>query len=246
MSIPTARFSRLAVILLLAGLRMSAATIFASTFSALNPSYDPSSGDAWAVGSSGQTELAVGFQNSFAGLYMLGQIQIADNFSIADPNASTNPALNNLNVGIWQSATNDINSAVEVQSWTIVAPGSAGSPAQIFTLNSAFATVIDPANFYFITESVTPDGANTAEWGWQENNLTPFQIGYFGGTFGAPGSWSLQNTPCANTPCSAATDPAASGTPAFSASGNQVTTPEPNTIAMLGAAFVGLLLRKRS
>jgi hypothetical protein len=234
------RFRPFFLAIVLGGLRLSADTVLSSTFSSMSPSFDPATGDAWAVGGSGDAELAVGFQNPFAVSYLLTQIQVADNFSVADPNA----ALNNLNVGLWQSATNDINSAVELQSWSIAAPGSAPSPAQIYTLNSVAATILAPADFYFVTESVTPDGANTAEWGWQENNLTPFQIGFYSGTFGTPGSWTFSNTPCTNSPCSAANDPNASGTPAYSVSGNAVTAPEPNTMAMLGIAVLILVARK--
>jgi len=171
--------------------------------------------------------------------YLLTQIQVADNFSVSDPNSSTDPALNNLMVGLWQSTTNNPNTATELQSWNIAAPPSTGNPGQLYTLSSVLPTVIDPTDFYFITESVTPDGANTAEWGWQENNLTPMQIGLYFGTTGTPGSFSFANTPCTNPgPCTAMNDPNASGTPAYSVSGSAIATPEPNGAAILLCALL--------
>lgn len=240
-----ALFGSLAAILVVGSLPASADTVLASTLSTQTPPFDPNTGDAWAVGASGNTEIAVGFQDpSNSVSYLLTQIQVADNFSVSDPNSSTNPALNDLMVGLWQSTTNNPNTATELQSWSIAPPGA--GPGQLFTLNSAFPTIINPADFYFITENVTPDGANTAEWGWQENNLTPMQIGYYSGTFGTPGSFNYQNTPCSMDPCTAANDPDASGTPAYSVSGTSVTTPEPRSYAvLLGAALVGLLVMRR-
>jgi len=239
----SARFRSLLGILALAAMPLSADTI-ASTLSTAIPPFDPGTGDSWAVGLSNNIELAVGFQDPSASLsYLLTQIQVADGFALSDPNSSTNPALNDLIVGLWQSTTSDPDSATEIQSWDITAPGSTGNP-QLYTLTSAVPTVINPTGFYFITESVTFDGANTAEWGWQENNLTPMQIGYYTGT---PASLSFANNPCTEPgPCTAANDPDASGTPAFSVSGTAVTaTPEPRSYAvLLGAGLLSLLILK--
>jgi hypothetical protein len=242
-----ARFQSLLGILALAALPLSADTILVSTLSTANPPFDSATGDSWAVGTSGNTELAVGFQDLSSLSYLLTQIQVADNFSVSDPNSITTPALNNLIVGLWQSTTDDPNNATELQSWNITAPSATGNPGQLYTLNSAVPTVINPTDFYFITENVTPDGANTAEWGWQENNLTPMQIGLYFGTFGTPGSFGFANTPCTNPgPCTAANDPDASGTPAYSVSGTAITaTPEPRSYAaILGAGLLGLLFLK--
>lgn len=237
----------LLAILVLATMPVRADTILASTLSASVPSFDPATGDAWQVGLASNAELAVGFEDPSASLsYLLSQIQVADNFSVSDPNSSTSPALNDLIVGIWQSTTNDPNTATELQSWNITAPGATGNPGQLYTLTSALPTTINPGDFYFITENVTPDGANTAEWGWQENNQTPFQIGLYFGTFGTPGSFFFANNPCADpATCTAITDPDASGTPAYSVSGNAIATPEPRYAALLGGAIVTLLIWSR-
>jgi hypothetical protein len=240
----TARSFGIVTILALAGLPLCADTLY-STFSSSNPSYDPNTGDAWADGGTTNTSLGVGFQSPFSTPYLLSQIQVADGFSVSDPNSTGNPALNNLNVAIWQNTTNNINTATLLQSWAITAPGSTGQP-QIYTLNSAVSTIINPADFYFITETVTVDGTNTAEWGWQENNLTPFQIGYYSGFNGTPGSFTFENNPCTNSPCNAANDPGASGTPAVSITGTAISSaPEPDTAAILGLALAALLLKVR-
>lgn len=242
-----ARLRNLLTILTFAVMPLSASTVLVSTFSAQNPPFESNTGNAWSVGSTGNTEIGMGFQApSGPSSYLLTQIQVAANFSVANPDASTNPALNNLTVGIWQAATNDPNSAIELQSWSITAPASAGTPAQIYTVTSAFPTIINPTDFYFVTESVTPDGANTAEWGAQENNLTPMQIGYYSGTNGTAGSWAYQNAPCTIDPCTADNDPDASGTPAFSVSGDLVTTtPEPGNWALILSSGCLLLVLKR-
>jgi hypothetical protein len=228
-------------------LPVRADTILASTLSTSVPSFDPGTGDSWQVGLASNTELAVGFQDPSASLsYLLTQIQVADNFSVSDPNSGASPALNNLIVGLWQSTTNNPNTATELQSWNIAAPGATGNPGQLYTLTSASPTIINPTDFYFLTENVTPDGANTAEWGWQENNLTPMQIGLYFGTFGTPGSFAFGNTPCTNPgPCTAGNDPDADGTPAYSVSGNVVTTPEPHNAALFGGAILILLILSR-
>ena len=61
-----------------------------------------------------------------------------------------------------------------------------------YTLTSATPTTIGQNDYYFITESVTSDGANTADWGWEENNLTPMQIGYYSGTYGVSEVLAMQ------------------------------------------------------
>ncbi len=234
----------LVIILAFGAMHVSADTI-ASTLSTQAPPFDPNTGDSWQVGLASNTELAVGFQDQSLQSYLLSQIQVADNFSVS----SGNPALDDLVVGLWVNTTNDPNTATELQSWDITAPSATGNPGQLYTLSSVTPTIISPGDYYFITENVTPDGPNTAEWGWQENNLTPMQIGLYFGTYGTPGSFSYSDTPCTQPgPCTAANDPNASGTPAYSVSGTLVTTPEPRTYAaLLGVAFAGILiLRRRS
>jgi hypothetical protein len=105
----------------LAALTVSADTI-SSDLSTQVPPFDPGTGDSWAVGTSTNIELAAGFQDPSATVsYLLTQVQVADNFSAADPDASGNAALNDLVVGIWQSTTNDPNSASrDGQSWPVV------------------------------------------------------------------------------------------------------------------------------
>lgn len=219
-----ARFQSLIMVLALAALPLSADTILFSTFSANNPPYSASS---WLVGSDTNTEIGVGFTNPFSSPYTLSQIQVADDFYSASNDGGM---YDNLNVGLWQSSS-DLNSATELESWSV----SVSPPltAEILTLDSTLMPVINPTDFYFITESVTSDPTPpTAEYGWQQNNLSPVQDGYYAllGT----GSWVSE---------------ADGATPAFSVSGNLVSpsaVPEPRGYAiLLAAGFAGFLLLRR-
>jgi MYXO-CTERM domain-containing protein len=216
-------------------------TTISSNLNTSPPLFDSNTGDAHQVGLASQAEVAVGFQDPSASLsYLLTQLQVAANFSVSDPNSSTNPALNDLIVGLWQNTTNNPNTATELQSWDITAPGMTGNPGQLYTLTSAMTTIIKPNDFYFITENVTPDGSNTAEWGADVNNLSPPQDGLWYGTFGTPNSFSFQQDSgsCTDATCSDAT-------PAYSVSGTAVTTPEPNGYGLMLLAGLGALLALR-
>jgi hypothetical protein len=221
-----ARCRSLLVLLALAALPMSADTVLVTNFGP-GDSYDTSSGDAWATGGSGESGNAVEFQNPFSSSYLLTSIQVADGFSSADPDGA---AFNDLNVGIWQSTTDNLNDATELQSWSVAAP-SAGSPSQVYSLTSASPTIINPSDYYFITETLTPDGSNTAEWGWNVNNLTPTETGYLSEFAG--GRWFSET----------------GDTPVFSVSGTVIPpsgVPEPRSYAaILGAGLLGLLVLRR-
>ncbi len=227
------RLGALVAILALGAMRVSASTIIAGDLSTQSPPFDSGTGDAWAVGLSSNIELAVGFQDSSSSSYLLSQIQVADNFSVSDPNSSSNPALNDLIVTLWVNTVDDPNTATELQTWDISAPATTGQPGQLYTLDSATPTTINPGDYYFITENVTPDGSNTAEWGWQDNNLTPQENGQYFGTNGTADSLNYSDD---------------STTAAYSVSGTLITTttPEPDNYALLlGAAFAGILMFKR-
>jgi hypothetical protein len=239
------RLGTLVAMLALGAMHLSADTI-ASTLSTQSPPFETSTGNAWQVGLASNTELAVEFQDPFAGSYLLTQLQVADNFSVSDPNSSSIPALNDLIVTLWVSTIDDPNTATALQSWNIAAPSETGQPGQLYTVSSATPTIITPGDYYFITENVTPDGSNTAEWGWQENNLVPMQTGLYFGTYGTPDSFNYADNPCTVSPCTADNDPDATGTPAYSVSGNLITTPEPgNSALILGVALAGILILNR-
>lgn len=228
---------------------LSADTVIAGDFSTGNPPFDPNTGDAWAVGTASSAELAVAFRDSSASSYVLTNIQLGNNFSVSDPNSATNPALNDLIVGIWQNTVDNPNTATELQSWSVAPQTTTGLPGRTYTLTSVTRTIINPADYYFITENVTPDGSNTAEWGWQENTLTPMQIGYYSGAYGTPGSLTYANNACTVNPCTAVNDPNASGTPAYSVSGTPyipTAVPEPDCLLPLaGGLFVSIAWFRR-
>jgi hypothetical protein len=243
-------FGGLAV-LALAALPLAADTI-AGDFSGQTPPYETATGNAWGVGGPGLSETAVGFTVSSS--YSLSQIEVVDNFAVADLNATPSNNLNDLVVSLWESPT-DLNnaSATQLESWD-VSPPTPGA-AELFTLSPSssttpgFTPTFTSGENYFIVESVLSDGPSTAEWGWEENNLTPLLIGYYGGTLGSPGSFSILDNLCTDLPCTATNDPTASGTPAYSVSGTPATistVPEPSSYAvLLAAGFVGLLIMRR-
>lgn len=232
------------VLALFAAMPVHASVVFAGNYSSQNPPFDPATGDAWSVGSSNNTEIAVEFQDSSPIAYLLTQIEVGGNFSSSDPDSATNPSLNDLIVGLWVSSTNDPNTATELESWSVPPAGGAGNPGITYTVAPTGAVLINPGEYYFVTENLTPDGANTAEWGWAENNLgPPMEIGYWAGYYGTSGSWTYLNNACTNTPCTAANDTSASGTPAFSVSGNPV--PEPASWMLLTAGLIFLLVQGR-
>ena len=226
-----ARLAPWLVVLAVAAFPLSADTLLTSNFP-----YTTDTGEAWATGGSGESGNAVGFTDpSGTSSYALTQIQVADNFFTADPDGGT---FNNLLVGLWSSPT-DLNdpAATELESWVITPSLPPSQTAELFTLTPGTSTTptvtptIAPGENYFITELVPDDGANTAVWGWQQNNLPTQELGYFSEFSG--GAWFTET----------------GATPAFTVSGDLIppsTVPEPPSYAaLLGAAFVGILILRR-
>jgi hypothetical protein len=225
-------FVSLLAVLALAALPLSASTLVS------NFPYQTDTGDAWETGGSGESGNAVGFTVSSS--YSLTQLQVADNFFTASTDGGI---YNNLNVGIWQSTTDNLNSATELESWVITPSLPPSQTAELFTLTPGTSTtpaitpVMNDSDFYFITETVIPDpsaGATQATWGWQQNNESPTaQTGYFSEFAG--GSWFAET----------------GTTPAFTVSGTPYVppapgVPEPRSYALLlAAAFMGILILRR-
>jgi len=95
--------------------------------------YLTDTGDAWATGGSGQSGNAVSFSDSFTDPCTLNTIEVADNFSSSNPDATSGNGLNDLVVG------SDLNSATELETWTIPPPALASTP-ELFTLTPASAS----------------------------------------------------------------------------------------------------------
>ena len=215
---------------------LSADTVLATDFGSGFIPYNNNIYDAVTAGTSQNAEVAVGFIDpSASSAYSLTEILLpgyyGGPFDYAD-----------LSVGFWESATANLNDAIELESWNVTVgydfidqPLLYGvSPA---TSNTPTVTpMINPGNYYFITESGSSQnevwwGSNVAIFGWQVNNLTTPQTGFYAGTLGVDGSWV-----------------AADGiTPAFEVSGDLISsaTPEPHSYAILCAALIGILILRR-
>jgi hypothetical protein len=131
-----------------------------------------------------------------------------------------------------------LNSATELESWVITPSLPPSQTAVLYTLTPGTSTTptitptIAPGENYFITETLEEDGANTAVWGWQQNNLSPTpETGYYSEFAGNP--WFAET----------------GTTPAFTVSGDLIVAsavPEPRSYAaLLGAALVGILIMRR-
>jgi hypothetical protein len=223
-----AQFCILFVVLALAALPLNADTTLVTNFPATT-----STGEAWATGGGGESGNAVGFVNPFSSSYALTQIQVVDNFYSSSPDGG---AFNDLDVGLWQSTTNNLNTATELEAWVLTPTLPAPNAPALFTLTPSSSTTpsvtptLNPSDFYFITETVPEDGANTAEWGWQWNNESTPQTGYYSEFAGE--SWFAEG----------------GTTPVFSVNGNPITStvPEPGSYAgFLGVALMGALVLKR-
>jgi|SRR5579862_8667189 len=183
----TPRLSLLAIFAL--AVPLSAQTTIFNNFGTGN-TYQTDAGDTGPIGGSQNGGNAVSFSSPLPGFYTLNQIQIAGTFVTASPDATASNGLNNLTVALWISST-DLNSATQLETWTLTPPAPP-QIAQVFTLTPASSNspgivpVFLPGMNYFITANVQADGANTAGWLWQQNNLMPNQVGYLLNLNGGP------------------------------------------------------------
>ncbi len=127
--------------------------------------YNTNPGDYWVTPSNPVVGDPIGFIDPSNTYYSLMQIQIATDLAIG---AGTAAAYNEVSVGFWESPTNNLSGAVEVESWNLVTP--ANQPNAIYTLTSSANPIIKPDEYYFITENVLPNpgpAAAQSAWGWQ-------------------------------------------------------------------------------
>jgi hypothetical protein len=187
-------------------------------------SFQTGSGNAWATGGPDNSENAVSFVVPTGQNYILDQILVADNWFSGG---------SSLTVGIYSGA--DPNTAPLLESFSIPANTTPAGTGVLFTLPSVTTPTLVGGRSYLIEESIGDCAAMPScgtTWGWQWNNLTPAQTGYF--SLFPGGSWF----------------PETGITPAFEVTGTPVTSavPEPGFIRLLAAAgaLLGLShLRKK-
>jgi hypothetical protein len=170
--------------------------------------FQTGTGNSWATGGSGNSGNAVSFVVPTGQNYFLDQILVADNWF----NGSSS-----LDVGIYSGS--DPNTASLLESFSIPTSATPQFASTLFTLTSVLQPVLTGGSTYAIEETIG-DCAGMAScgttWGWQYNDLTPQQTGYFSEFPG--GSWFTE-----------------SGiTPAFEVTGTAV--PEPTFSLLLAAA----------
>jgi hypothetical protein len=171
-------------------------------------------GNAWATGGPGNSENAVSFVVPTGQDYILDQILVADNWFSGS---------SSLNVGIYSGS--DPNTASLLESFDIPTSATPQFASTLFTLTSVLRPTLISGNSYVIEETIG-DCAGMAScgttWGWQFNDLTPQQTGYFSEFPG--GSWFTET----------------GVTPAFEVTGSAV--PEPRFTLLLAAAGAFLSL----
>jgi hypothetical protein len=156
-------------VLVLAELPLRASTMIVSDFGPGN-SYNVNTSDFWAEPSAPEVGDPIGFIDPSNMYYTLIQIQVGNNLVSG---ATAGGGYNAMNVGFWESSTNNLSSAVEVESWNLLTP--AMQQSDIFTLTSDVNPIIKPDEYYFITENVLPDptpASAQALWAWQWNTIT--------------------------------------------------------------------------
>jgi hypothetical protein len=169
--------------------------------------------NSWATGDGGNSGNAVAFMVPAMSNYRLDQILVADNWFGGS---------SSLDVGLYMGS--DPNTAILIESFSIPTSATSQFASTLFTLPSLLQPVLLAGNTYFIEETIPDCGTSSScatTWGWQWNDLTPPQTGFYSEFGGA--SWFLE------------TDV----TPAYAV--NATAVPEPASLLLLTVA-VGLLL----
>jgi len=148
--------------LLLAATSANASTMLVSNFGPGNI-YNANTADFWVTPSNPVVGDPIGFVDPSNSYYNLVQVQVGADLVTG---ATKNGVYNEVNVGFWESPTNNLNDAVQVQSWNFVTP----SQSSLYTLTSNGDIVIKPGQYYFLTGNVLPSpipATAQALWAYQ-------------------------------------------------------------------------------
>jgi hypothetical protein len=174
--------------------------------------FQTGTGNSWANGDGPNSANAVSFVVPTGQNYILHQILVADNWFTGT---------GSLNVDLYSGS--NPNTAMLLESFVIPTSSTTQFASVLFTLTSPIQQLLVGGNTYLIEESIGACGTAltcATTWGWQWNNLSPAQTGFYARL--GSGSWFAETTT----------------TPAYAVTAAPV--PEPGSLTLLAIAS-GLL-----